>query len=149
MSFELNSDQLAATDNETLLAILDQVLLEFDRRLTRYAQVGHEVPDMADEGLLLALRSLARLAQTQSAAQHAQQHLQIVGVGGWRPQGLRPTWSADSRVSKPEVAVQPWWRDYAAAAMSGVRAGGSHAPVVNSWVIASRVSRPHLVAVDR
>ena len=47
------------------------------------------------------------------------------------------------------VAVQPWWRDYAAAVMSGVRAGGSHAPVVNSWVIASRVSRPHLVAVDR
>ncbi len=48
-----------------------------------------------------------------------------------------------------EVAVQPWWRDYAAAAMSGVRAGGSHAPVVNRRVIASRVSRPHLVAVDR
>ena len=47
------------------------------------------------------------------------------------------------------VAVQPWWRDYAAAAMSGVRAGGSHAPVVNRRVIASRVSRPHLVAVDR
>ena len=48
-----------------------------------------------------------------------------------------------------DVAVQPWWRDYAAAAMSGVRAGGSHAPVVNRRVIASRVSRPHLVAVDR
>ena len=48
-----------------------------------------------------------------------------------------------------QVAVQPWWRDYAAAAMSGVRAGGSHAPVVNRRVIASRVSRPHLVAVDR
>ena len=48
------------------------------------------------------------------------------------------------------VAVQPWWCDYAAvAAMSGVRTGGSQAPVVNSWVIASRVSMPHLVAVDR
>ena len=52
-------------------------------------------------------------------------------------------------IDAADVAVQPWWRDYAAAAMSGVRAGGSHAPVVNSWVIASRVSRPHLVAVDR
>ena len=51
--------------------------------------------------------------------------------------------------TKVVVAVQPWWRDYAAAAMSGVRAGGSHAPVVNRRVIASRVSRPHLVAVDR
>ena len=46
------------------------------------------------------------------------------------------------------VAVQPWWRDYAAA-MPGVRAGGSHAPVVNRRVIASRVSMPQLVAVDR
>ena len=53
------------------------------------------------------------------------------------------------RAPRANVAVQPWWRDYAAVVMSGVRAGGSHAPVVNSWVIASRVSRPHLVAVDR
>ena len=52
-------------------------------------------------------------------------------------------------IASIKVAVQPWWRDYAAVVMSGVRAGGSHAPVVNSWVIASRVSRPHLVAVDR
>jgi hypothetical protein len=48
-----------------------------------------------------------------------------------------------------QVAVQPWWRDYAVVVMSGGRAGGSHAPVVNSWVIASRVLMPHLVAVDR
>jgi hypothetical protein len=102
INFELDVDKLASADNQTLLAVLDQVLLEFDRRLTRYAQAGHEVLDMADEGLLLALRALARLAQTQSAAQHAQQHLQIVGVGGWRPAGVRPTWSADPRVNKPD-----------------------------------------------
>jgi hypothetical protein len=51
-------------------------------------------------------------------------------------------------LASEQVAVQPWWRDYAAA-MSGVRAVGSHAPVVNSRVIASSVSSPHLVAVDR
>jgi hypothetical protein len=62
MRFELDPDQLTGSDNETLLAVLDQVLLELDRRLTRYAQAGHEVLDMADEGLL-ALRALARLAQ--------------------------------------------------------------------------------------
>ena len=58
-------------------------------------------------------------------------------------------WELEETRRKIAVAVQPWWRDYAAAAMSGVRAGGSHAPVVNRRVIASRVSRPHLVAVDR
>jgi hypothetical protein len=62
---------------------------------------------------------------------------------------MTPGASAETADGMSEVAVQPWWRDYAAAAMSGVRAGGSHAPVVNRRVIASRVSRPHLVAVDR
>ncbi len=36
------------------------------------------------------------------------------------------------------VAIQP-----------GVAAGGSQAPVVNSWVRTAKLSRPHLVAVDR
>lgn len=100
---ELDPEQLANVDNPTLLALLDQVLLEFDRRLTRYAQAGQEVLDMADEGLLLAVRVLARVAQTQSAAQHTQQHLQIVGIGGWRLAGVRPTWNADPRVNRPET----------------------------------------------
>src|SRR6185437_8605793 len=38
----------------------------------------------------------------------------------------------------PRVAIQP-----------GVAAGGSQAPVVNSWVRMAKLSRPHLVAVDR
>lgn len=51
----------------------------------------------------------------------------------------------------PVVAVHRWWVHQAACAvaMPGVRAGGSHGPVVNSRVIASRVLTPHLVAVDR
>jgi hypothetical protein len=103
MPTELDPEQLAGIDNPTLLALLDQVLLELDRRLTHYAQAGHEVLDMADEGLLLAVRALARIAQTQSAAQHAQQHLQIVGVGDWRPTGVRPTWNADARINREEA----------------------------------------------
>jgi hypothetical protein len=81
-------------------------------------------------------------------------HLQLFGkalnqelLGRWL--GLTQAQVSKLENGKPEVAVQPSWRDYAAVVMSGVRAGGSHAPVVNSWVIASRVSRPHLVAVDR
>ena len=35
------------------------------------------------------------------------------------------------------------------AIQQGAGVGGSHAPVVNSWVRTSWVSRPHLVAVDR
>ena len=35
------------------------------------------------------------------------------------------------------------------AIQQGVGVGGSQAPVVNSWVRTSWVSRPHLVAVDR
>jgi len=103
MSTELDPEQLASIDNPTLLALLDQVLLEFDRRLTRYAQEGQEVLDMADEGLILAVRVLARIAQTQSAAQHTQQHLQILGIGSWRPAAVRPTWNADPRVNRPEA----------------------------------------------
>jgi len=45
---------------------------------------------------------------------------------------------SDDRGVRTEVAIQP-----------GVAAGGSQAPLVNSWVRTSKLSRPHLVAVDR
>jgi hypothetical protein len=51
MRFELNIDELASADSETLLTVLDQVLLEFDRRPTRYAQAGHEVLDINERSL--------------------------------------------------------------------------------------------------
>jgi hypothetical protein len=93
---------LAALPNPELLAALDLTLLELERRLLRYAQRGPEILDMADEGLVLAARAAARLAQAQSAAMHAQSHLQVVGVGEWSPTSTRPGWGSDPRVVPPE-----------------------------------------------
>jgi hypothetical protein len=89
---------LAEMDNGHLLAALDLLLLELEKRLLRYAQSGQEILQMADEGLLLATRAAARLAQAQSAAEHATSHLQLVGVGDWRPRTTRPSWGGDPRV---------------------------------------------------
>jgi hypothetical protein len=50
---------------------------------------------MADEGLVLAARAKARLGQSLSAAQHTEGHLQVVGVGEWRPTSTRPSWNAE------------------------------------------------------
>jgi hypothetical protein len=93
---------VSALPNGDLLAALDLLLLELERRLLRYAQRGAEILEMADEGLVLAARSAARLAQAQSAAAHAQSHLQLVGVGSWRPTSTHPMWGADPRVHPEE-----------------------------------------------
>jgi hypothetical protein len=90
---------LSGCSNEELLAALDGVLLELERRLLRYARSGPEIVDMADEGLVLAVRSGARVRQTQSAATHAAGHLQTLGVGGWSPRSTNPGWSDDPRVT--------------------------------------------------
>ena len=74
---------LSNLSNSELLSALDLALLELEKRLFRYAKVGPELLEMADEGLLLAARARARLGQALSAAQHAEGHLQIVGVGDW------------------------------------------------------------------
>jgi hypothetical protein len=58
--------------------------------------------DMADEGLVLSVRSGARLRQAQSAAAHAASHLQVLGVGGWNPRSTNPGWSDDPRVTGHE-----------------------------------------------
>jgi hypothetical protein len=89
---------LAALPNGDLLAALDLVLLELEKRLLRYAQRGGEILEMADEGLLLAVRAGARLRQAASAAAHTEGHLQIVGVGEWSPGSTEPGWSDDARV---------------------------------------------------
>ena len=91
---------IARLANEHLLAALDLALLELERRLYRYARVGADLQDMADEGLVLASRAGARLAQAQSAAAHTQGHLQLVGVGDWRPTSTRPAWNEDPRVGE-------------------------------------------------
>ena len=60
---------LAALPNPELLNALDLTLLELEKRLVRYAHVGPEILEMADEGLLLAVRAKARLGQALSSAQ--------------------------------------------------------------------------------
>jgi hypothetical protein len=89
---------LASLPNPELLGALDAVLLELERRLLRYAQRGHEILEMADEGLVLSVRMSARLAQAQSATAHAAGHLQVVGVGHWQPTSTAPNWNHDPRV---------------------------------------------------
>ncbi len=84
--------------NGDLLAELDLLLLELEKRLYRYARSGPELVHIADEGLLLAVRSRARLAQSLASAQHTERHLQVVGVGEWQPTGTGSAWNADPRV---------------------------------------------------
>ena len=93
---------LAALSNPDVLSALDLTLLELEKRLLRYAQVGPEVLEMADEGLVLAVRARARLGQALSAAQHAEGHLQIVGVGEWKPTSTRPVWNTEPRLSEED-----------------------------------------------
>src|SRR5918998_679317 len=78
---------LSGLSNPELLSALDLPLLELEKRLYRYAKVGPELLEMADEGLVLAARAKARLGQSLSAAQHAEGHLQVVGVGEGQPTG--------------------------------------------------------------
>jgi hypothetical protein len=94
----VSDEQLEQLSNAELLARLDGMLLELERRLLRYAQQGADILAMADEGLILATRSGARLRQAQSAAAHAASHLHVVGVGAWAPQSTNPGWRDDPRV---------------------------------------------------
>jgi hypothetical protein len=95
-------EALSDLTNPELLSALDLTLLELEKRLYRYAHVGPEVLVMADEGLVLAARTRARLEQALSSAQHAEGHLQIVGVGEWKPTSTRPAWNTDPRLGEEE-----------------------------------------------
>jgi hypothetical protein len=95
-------EQLAQLANGDLLTTLDTVLVEIERRLLHYARSGPELLAMADEGLVLSTRTAARLRQAQSAAAHTAGHLQVVGVGGWQPRTINPSWSDDDRVTGAE-----------------------------------------------
>jgi hypothetical protein len=94
--------QLPHLGNEQLLASLDLLLLEAERRLLRYARRGPEILEMADEGLVFAVRSSARLRQAQSAAAHCAGHLQVLGVGNWSPRSTNPGWASDPRLTTNE-----------------------------------------------
>lgn len=91
-------DELSSLTNPELLAALDLVLLELEKRLLKYAQKSSGLLEMADEGLVLAARSSARISQTSSAAAHTAGHLQVVGVGDWNPRSTQPSWDSDPRV---------------------------------------------------
>lgn len=95
---------LATLSNTELLSALDLTLLELERRLLRYAQRGPELLEMADEGLVLAVKARARLGQALSSAQHAEGHLQVVGVGEWKPTSTRPAWNTEPRLTEEEDA---------------------------------------------
>jgi hypothetical protein len=93
---------LSKLPNPELLSAIDLALLELEKRLFRYAKVGPDILEMADEGLVLAARAKARLSQSLSAAQHTEGHLQVVGVGDWRPTSTRPSWNAEPRLPSSE-----------------------------------------------
>ena len=93
---------VAEVSNADLLLVIDLVLLELEKRLLRYARVGADILEMADEGLVLAVRAGARLRQAQSSAAHTAGHLQLVGVGEWRPRSTDPSWGHDPRVTGEE-----------------------------------------------
>ena len=93
---------LSNLSNRDLLSALDLTLLELERRLYRYAHEGEELIDMADEGLLLASRAHARLGQALSAAEHAEAHLQLVGVGEWNPASTHPSWEDEPRITEED-----------------------------------------------
>jgi hypothetical protein len=95
---------LSESSNDELLAVLDVVLLELERRLLGYARSGREFLALADEGLVLAVRSGARVRQAVSAAAHAAAHLQVLGVGDWSPRATNPSWSDDPRVTGEETS---------------------------------------------
>jgi hypothetical protein len=91
---------LSGLSNRDLLGTLDLTLLELERRLYRYAHEGEELIYMADEGLLLASRAGARLGQALSATEHAEAHLQVVGVGEWSPTSTHPSWDDEPRLTE-------------------------------------------------
>jgi len=91
---------LSNLSNPELLSALDLALLELEKRLYRYAEVGPELQEMADEGLVPAARAKARLGQALSAAQHAEGHLQVVGE--WKPTGTRPARNAEPRLTEDD-----------------------------------------------
>jgi hypothetical protein len=97
---------LSTLSNRELLSTLDLTLLELERRLYRYAHEGEELIYMADEGLLLASRAGARLGQALSAAEHAEAHLQVVGVGEWHPTSTHPSWDDEPRLTEEDSLTE-------------------------------------------
>jgi hypothetical protein len=87
--------------NPELLNALDLTLLELEKRLMRYARVGPELLEMADEGYY-SPSGLGLGWPGPLLAQHTEGHLQVVGVGEWKPTSTRPAWNTEPRLSEEE-----------------------------------------------
>jgi hypothetical protein len=57
---------------------------------------------MVEDGLVLAARAKSRLRHSLSAAQHTEGHLQVVGVGEWRPTSTGPSWNPEPQLAQEE-----------------------------------------------
>ena len=83
---------LAALPNAELLSALDLTLLELERRLYRYAHVGPELLEMANEGLVLAVRARARKLDFSSSFSSVigsrNETRAITGIGSNVPLGM-------------------------------------------------------------
>jgi len=136
---------LSNLSNPEFLSALDLALWELEKGLFRYAKVGPELLEMANEGLVLSARAKARLGQSLSAAQHSEGHLQVVGVGEWRPTSTRPAWNAEPRLPPGQEGRNNWGQlgdgttrrnaPVKVSGLSGVQAidgGGNHSLAVTS-----------------
>jgi len=72
---------LSNLSNPELLSALDLALLELEKRLFRYAKVGPELLEMADEGLVLAAIALCS---------DIGPHRSFSSVGSACPRGPKP-----------------------------------------------------------
>jgi hypothetical protein len=73
---------LSNLSNPELLSALDLALLELEKRLFRYAKVGPELLEMADEGLVLAARGEGEVGGTVSLSSPAHRGTPAGGGGG-------------------------------------------------------------------
>jgi transcriptional regulator with XRE-family HTH domain len=129
---------------------------DYDRTSINKIEHGHQLPDrpfwQAVDRLLQAQGALVKqyddlVANKRSYAEghrrssraHHQEDAQRLRRAG------QPIVPASLRAADNDFAGSTAPRSYSA----GVAAGGSQAPVVNSWVRTAKLSRPHLVAVDR
>jgi len=80
-------DYQQALSNPELLSALDLALLELEKRLFRYAKVGPELLEMADEGLVLAARARARLERDMNLGENRIE--MRIPRSAWVPRDLR------------------------------------------------------------
>ena len=85
------------------MSALDLALLELEKRLYRYAKVGPELLEMADEGLVLAARAKGLGFRNHSLPPSTPRATRKWwGVGEWQPTSTRPSWNAEPRLTEED-----------------------------------------------